>query len=136
MTTKRTARKKPTRKPVSKTNHALQMKNETLMMENDRLRDVQAALNKKLFEQRAVITKEVLDAEMSKRVRRAVVISLKELSDKLKADGESAARAHRCETGDCDDFPSGIVVTLQTADIIKQMAEHQYGHKFDFTVHK
>ena len=71
---------------------------------------------------------------MQKRVKRAVMLSMKNGAKKMREDAENEAREYIVETGDKENFPSSIIVGLRAADVVKKMAEDFGGVKFDFQV--
>jgi predicted transcriptional regulator len=78
--------------------------------------------------------KTAIEDDMQKRVKRVVMLSMKNGAKKMREEAENEAREYIVETGDKENFPSGIIVGLRSADVLKQMAEDYGGVKFDFQV--
>jgi predicted nucleic acid-binding Zn-ribbon protein len=105
-----------------------------LRKEVEHLRDVQAALNDRLFSQKDKITNEVIEADLQKRTTDAVVMELQNLSEKLTEHARHRARTFIVQGGGHEDMPSVVTVELRMAARIMKLAEREAGHSLELKV--
>ena len=102
--------------------------------ENKNLREIQANLNQRLFQQKNDVRNDTIEVDLQKRTHDGLIMELLSHSDRLKEHAQGRARTFLVNGWERDEMPSCITVELRIAAGVRKCAEKIAGHSFEFTV--